>query len=147
MEVDNSYDYVLIDLPPALGLLSVSSLVAARWLIIPIEPTFLSMDGLAQMTGILYKINADLNPELRLLGILPVKCDLRTNLARSVIAEIRQNFGDDTILPAVRNDIKLAEAPSFGKTIFEYAPTCRGAQDYSDVVEFILTRSGGKHGS
>jgi chromosome partitioning protein len=147
MEVENSYDYILIDLPPALGLLSVSGLVAARWLIIPIEPTFLSMDGLAQMTGILYKINADLNPELRLLGILPVKCDLRTNLARSVIAEIRQNFGDDNLLPAVRNDIKLAEAPSFGKTIFEYAPTCRGAQDYSQTVDIILTRGGGNHGS
>lgn len=147
IEVENSYDYILIDLPPSLGLISVNGLVAARWLIIPIEPTFLSMDGLAQMTGILYKINADLNPELRLLGILPIKCDLRTNLARSVIAEIRQNFGEDNILPAVRNDIKLAEAPSFGKAIFDYAPTCRGAQDYNDVVEFILTRSGGNNGS
>ncbi|HHV16254.1 MAG TPA: ParA family protein [Gelria sp.] len=144
LEVENNYDYILIDVPPALGLLSVNGLVAARWLIIPIELTFLSMDGLAQMTGILYKINAGLNPELRLLGILPVKCDLRTNLARSVIAEIRQNFGDNNILSAVRSDIKLAEAPSFGKTIFEYASSCRGAQDYKHIIDIILTRSGGE---
>lgn len=141
LELENSYDYILIDLPPALGLITVNGLIAARWLIIPIEPTFLSMDGLAQMTGILYKINADLNPGLRLMGILPVKCDLRTNLARSVIEEIQHNFGANRLLPAVRNDIKLAEAPSFGKTIYEYAPSCRGASDYEQVAETILTRS------
>lgn len=141
LEWENSYDYILIDLPPALGLIAVNGLIAARWLIIPIEPTFLSMDGLAQMTGILYKINAGLNPDLRLMGILPVKCDLRTNLARSVLEEIEQNFGKKNLLPSIRNDIKLAEAPSFGKTIYEYAPSCRGATDYKQVVETIITRS------
>ncbi len=139
---ENIYDYILIDLPPALGLITVNGLIAARWLIIPIEPTFLSMDGLAQMTGILYKINAGLNPDLSLMGILPVKCDLRTNLARSVIREIRQNFDADRLLPSVRHDIKLAEAPSFGKTIYEYAPSCRGALDYQQVAAAILTRGG-----
>ncbi|MGS0765008.1 ParA family protein [Syntrophomonas curvata] len=139
---ENIYDYILIDLPPALGLITVNGLIAARWLIIPIEPTFLSMDGLAQMTGILYRINAGLNPDLGLMGILPVKCDLRTNLARSVIREIQQNFGENRLLPPVRPDIKLAEAPSFGKTIYEYAPSCRGAFDYKQAAAAILTRSG-----
>ena len=142
LELENNYDYILIDLPPALGLITVNGLTAAQWLIVPIEPTFLCMDGLAQMTGILYKINAGLNPGLRLLGILPVKCDLRTNLARSVLGEIRQNFGENHILPAIRNDIKLAEAPSYGKTIYEYAPSCRGAADYKQLVETIIARSG-----
>jgi chromosome partitioning protein len=141
-EVENAYDYILIDLPPSLGLITVNGLVAANWILIPIEPTFLSMDGLAQMISILYKVNAELNPDLRLMGIIPIKCDLRTNLARNVVEEIRQNFGDDKLLPAVRNDIKLAEAPSFGKTIFEYAPTCRGAADYEQLVNFIIARSG-----
>lgn len=140
-ELENAYDYILIDLPPALGLITVNGLAAAKRLIIPIEPTFLSMDGLAQMTGILYKINADLNPDLRLMGILPVKCDMRTNLARSVIEEIKHNFGENRLLPSIRHDIKLAEAPSFGKTIYEYAPSCRGAADYGQVAEIILARS------
>ncbi len=142
MELDHLYDYILIDLPPALGVISVNSLVAARWLVIPVEPTFLSMDGLAQMVQILYRVNAELNPELRLLGILPVKCDLRTNLARSVLEEIKHNFGEDKLLPPIRNDIKLAEAPSFGQSIFEYASGCRGALDYGALVASILTRSG-----
>ncbi|MDD3364908.1 MAG: ParA family protein [Syntrophomonas sp.] len=142
LEVENIYDYILIDLPPSLGLITVNGLVAANWLLIPIEPTFLSMDGLAQMTNILYKVNAELNPELRLMGIVPIKCDMRTNLARNVVEEIRQNFGDDRLLPAVRNDIKIAEAPSFGKTIFEYAANCRGASDYMQLAQSIIARSG-----
>lgn len=141
-EVDADYDYILVDLPPSLGLITVNGLAAANSLVIPLEPTFLSMDGLAQMISILYKVNAEINPELRLLGILPVKCDLRTNLARSVVKEIQTNFGTARVLPAVRNDIKLAEAPSFGKTIFEYAPACRGAMDYKLVAEKIAGQSG-----
>lgn len=146
LELDDAYDYILLDLPPSLGLITVNGLVAANDLIIPIEPSFLSMDGLAQMTSILYKINAELNPNLSLLGILPIKCDLRTNLARSVLEEIRQNFGAKRLLPPIRNDIKLAEAPSFGKTIFEYAPQCRGAEDYAELVKIILARSDEKDG-
>ena len=141
-EVEQDYDYILIDLPPALGLMTVNGLVAAHWLLIPIEPTFLSMDGLAQMTNILYRVNAGLNPDLRLMGIVPIKCDMRTNLTRSVVDEIRNNFGEARLLSPVRNDIKLAEAPSFGKTIFEYAPNCRGAADYRQLTEAIIARSG-----
>lgn len=146
LELDAVYDYILLDLPPSLGLITVNGLVAADSLIIPMEPSFLSMDGLAQMISILYKINAELNPNLSLLGILPIKCDQRTNLARSVLAEIRQNFGEKRLLPPIRNDIKLAEAPSFGKTIFEYAPQCRGAEDYTELVKIILARSDEKNG-
>jgi chromosome partitioning protein len=145
LEIGADYDYVILDLPPALSLITVNGMAAAEWLVIPVEPTFLSMDGLAQMMGILYRVNAELNPELRLLGILPVKCDLRTNLARSVMTEIRQNFGDERVLPAIRNDIKLAEAPGFGMTIFEYGAGCRGAQDYKRLVDVILNRVGSKH--
>ncbi|WP_276621521.1 ParA family protein [Syntrophomonas wolfei] len=141
MEVEEYYDFIIIDLPPSLGLITVNGLTASDWLLIPIELSFLSMDGLAQMMGVLYRVNAQLNPALRLLGIMPVKCDLRTNLARSVKEEVEKNFGLERLLPLVRNDIKLAEAPSFGKSIFEYAPGCRGAMDYLQVVETILARS------
>ncbi|MGE5423659.1 MAG: ParA family protein [Ignavibacteriales bacterium] len=142
LELADDYDYILIDLPPSIGLITVNGLVAADWLIIPMEPTFLSMDGLAQMMGILYRINAELNPHLRLMGIMPVKTELRTNLAKNVVDEIVKNFGKDRLLPFVRNDVKLAEAPSFGKTIFEYAPSCRGAKDYKSVAEVIITKVG-----
>ncbi|MGE5391335.1 MAG: ParA family protein [Deltaproteobacteria bacterium] len=144
--VDNDYDYILIDSAPSLGLITVNSLVAAQQLIIPVEANFLSMDGLAQMIQILYRINLELNPDLRLLGIVPVKCDLRTNLARSVLDEIKKNFGTDKLLPPIRNDIKLAEAPSFGQTIFEYAPACRGAKDYDALSAAILRKGGDNHG-
>lgn len=141
MEVDQEYDFTIIDLPPSLGLITINGLVAADYLIIPIEPTFLSMDGLAQMMGILYRVNAELNPALRLMGILVVKADLRTNLARGVVQEILKNFGTEGLLPLVRTDVKLAESPSYGKTIFEYAPGCRGAADYWKLAESILARS------
>lgn len=142
LEVASDYDYILIDLPPSIGLITVNGLVAADWLVIPMEPTFLSMDGLAQMMGILYRINAELNPQLRLMGIMPIKTDLRTNLAKNVVDEIVHNFGGDKLLPSIRNDVKLAEAPSFGRTIFEYAPKCRGASDYKSVVDVILAKVG-----
>jgi len=140
LEVENLYDYILLDSAPSLGLITVNGLVAAQGLIIPVEANFLSMDGLAQMIQILYRINLELNPGLRLLGIVPVKCDQRTNLARSVLNEIKSNFGGDKLLPPIRNDIKLAEAPSFGQTIFDYAPTCRGASDYEALVKAVLKR-------
>lgn len=140
LEVEKPYDYILIDSAPSLGLITVNGLVAAQALIIPVEANFLSMDGLAQMIQILYRINLELNPGLRLLGIVPVKCDQRTNLARSVLNEIRSNFGADKLLPPIRNDIKLAEAPSFGQTIFDYAPACRGASDYEALVKAVLKR-------
>jgi len=146
LEAESLYDYILIDSAPSLGLISVNGLVAAQWLIIPVEANFLSMDGLAQMIQILYRINLELNPELRLLGIVPVKCDLRTNLARSVLDEIKSNFGADKLLPPVRNDIKLAEAPSFGQTIFEYASSCRGASDYDALVTAVLEKGGDRRG-
>lgn len=142
IEIDQEYDFIVIDMPPSLGLISISALVAAKYLIIPIEPTFLSMDGLAQMMSILYRINSELNPDLRLMGILVVKSDLRTNLARGVVQEILTNFGNERLLPLIRSDIKLAESPSYGKTIFEYAPGCRGAADYWRLAESILARSG-----
>lgn len=144
--LDYDYDYILIDSAPSLGLITVNSLVAAQNLIIPVEANFLSMDGLAQMIQILYRINLELNPDLRLLGILPVKCDLRTNLARSVLDEIKNNFGVDKLLPTIRNDIKLAEAPSFGQTILEYAPACRGAKDYDALAAAVLRKGGERHG-
>ncbi|MGE5397955.1 MAG: ParA family protein [Chitinophagales bacterium] len=146
LRLDREYDFIIIDLPPSLGLITINGLVAANKLLIPVEPSFLSMDGLAQMMSILYRVNADLNPDLRLLGILPIKCDLRTNLARSVVDEIKKNFGPDLLLPAIRNDVKLAEAPSFGKTIFEYAASCRGAQDYTNLVKKIYILSGESNG-
>ncbi len=142
IEVEQDYDSIIIDMPPSLGLISISALVAANYLIIPVEPTFLSMDGLAQMMSILYRINSELNPGLRLMGILVVKSDLRTNLARGVVQEIINNFGNERLLPLIRADIKLAESPSYGKTIFEYAPGCRGAADYWKLAESILARSG-----
>ncbi|HWP98275.1 MAG TPA: ParA family protein [Syntrophomonadaceae bacterium] len=141
VEVEQEYDFILIDLPPSLSLITINGLVAANYLIIPIELTFLSMDGLAQMMGILYRVNAELNPTLRLMGILVVKSDMRTNLARSVAQEVIKNFGADRMLPLIRTDIKLAESPSFGKSIFEYAPGCRGAADYWRLAESIVARS------
>jgi len=147
LEVENAYDYILIDSAPSLGLITVNGLIAAQRLLIPVEANFLSMDGLAQMTQILYRINLELNPGLRLLGIVPVKCDLRTNLARSVLDEIKSNFGADKLLPPIRNDIKLAEAPSFGQTIFDYAPTCRGASDYEALAQAVVGRGGESNGS
>ena len=128
------YDYIILDPPPTVGHLCVMCMVAAQEVIIPVQTHFLSMESLAEMVRFIYQINATVNPDLRISGIIPTFYSRKVKLAKDVIKDIRANFGPDIILPPVRYDISIAEAPGFGQSIFKHAPNTNGALDYASVV-------------
>lgn len=136
------FDYVIIDPPPSVGILSVTALVAAREVYIPMPMHFLAMEGLAEMTRLIYQINATWNPQLALCGIIPTFYNKNTRITKEIAQEIIQTFGPERLTPPVRQNVALAEAPGHGQSIFEYAPKSIGAEDYEAVARFIQERGG-----
>jgi len=144
-------DFVLIDCPPSLGLLTLNSLVAADEIIIPLQPHFLALQGLGKLLKTIDLVQKKLNPELKVTGVLLCMYESVTRLGRDVVADVKQFFeaargstkpwADAKIFKTViRRNIKLAECPSFGKTIFEYEPRSHGAEDYGDLTDEFLMR-------
>ena len=132
------YDFVLFDCPPSLGVLSANALVAAEWVVIPMQAEYLSLQGMAKLLEVIQLVQKRLNPELRIACVLPCMLDSRTNLSTEVINEIADHFGDLLTKTRIRSNVKLAEAPSFGRTIFEHAPDSNGARDYAAfAAEFL----------
>jgi len=130
-------EYLLFDCPPSLGLLSINALAAAEEVLIAIQTEFLALQGMSKLVEILKLLRKRLNPRLEIVGILPCLYDSRLKLAREVLAEVRKYFPGQVLPCPVRSNVKLAEAPSFGKTIFEYAPESKGAHDYLSVAREI----------
>lgn len=148
-EVEDRFDFLIIDCAPSLGLLTLNALAAAKEVLIPLQPHFLALQGFGKLLQTVDLVNKRINPELRVKGILLCMFDSRASLPKEVRADIEQfleqargtncAWAEARILPvAIRRNIKLAEAPSYGKTIFEYAPTCHGAEDYQKVAEFLI---------
>jgi chromosome partitioning protein len=133
-----TYDLILLDCPPSLGLLTVNALSAARELIVPIQCEYYALEGLGQLLRNVRLIQQNLNPTLRLTGIVLTMYDSRTKLSEQVVAEVRRYFGPrvyDTIIPRT---VRLSEAPGFGKPITEYDPSSKGAKAYRALaVEFL----------
>lgn len=140
LEIESDYHFILIDTPPSLGLLTLNAMVSGNFLVIPVKTDFLSLAGLAQMMRTLYRVNAYFNPELQLLGVVPTMYDGRTRVAREVIRQLEENFGKERVFIPIRQDVRLAESPSFGQVVFQYAPFSRGAQDYRVFAEELLQR-------
>lgn len=134
-------DFVLFDCPPSLGLLSVNGLVAASEVFIALQTEFFALQGMSQLVDVVRLIQRRLNRELEITGIVPCLYDSRLRLAREVLAEIRKYFPEQVFRGTIGTNVKLAEAPSYGKTIFEYAPECAGARDYTRLAEEVLGRS------
>jgi chromosome partitioning protein len=130
-------DYVFFDCPPSLGLLSVNALAAAGEVLVVIQTEFLALQGMSRLVEILKVLKKRLNPKLEIAGIVPCLYDSRLKLAREVLAEIRAHFPGKVVESPVRSNVKLAEAPSFGQTIFQYAPESNGARDYMAVAREI----------
>ena len=139
---DQEFDFVLIDCPPSLGVLSANALVAAQEVLIPMQTEYFSLQGMAKLTEVINLVQRRLNPELEILCVLPCMVDLRTKLTEEVLSEIHAHFGDLLARSYIRNNVKLAEAPSFGFTIFEHAPDSNGAYDYWDFAVEVLGRHG-----
>ena len=153
-----NYDVVLLDCPPSLGVLSVNALTVADEVFVPMQAHYLPLRGLEKLLQTVHLIAQGLNPSIRVTGILLCMHDGSSSHARAVIGEIESQLeqfraadvpwsGATVLDPPVRRNIKLAEAPSFGKTIFDYAPRCPGADDYRRIVLGLLERWGLPHGA
>jgi len=135
------WDFVLLDCPPSLGTLSVSALVAARGVLVPVEASVLALSGLAALIKTVETVKQRLNPELEITAIVPCRVDARTNLAQDVVDRLRERFGKLVTRTVIRETVKLREAPSFRKPITEYDPHGHGAEDFRAVAGELLKRT------
>ena len=135
-----SPDFILLDCPPSLGLLTVNALVAADGVLIPMQCEFFAMEGLARLLETVRRIRAAWNPDLELLGVCFTMVDRRTNLSRQVIAEVKREFGQLVLRSEVPRSIRVAEAPSFGLPLHLYDPRGKAAVAYSDLAGEVLRR-------
>lgn len=150
-EVKDDYDFLIIDCPPSLGLLSLNSLAAVKEILIPLQPHFLALQGLGKLLETATLVNKRINPQLRVSSVLLCMYDARTSLSGEVRSDIEEFLagsrntdcawsGAELIPVQVRRNVKLAEAPSYGQTIFEYEPKCNGALDYMQVADYFIGR-------
>lgn len=131
---DLDYDYVLVDCPPSLGLLTVNAVVAARYLLIPVQCEFYALEGLGLLTHTIALLRRDLNPSLSIAGIVMTQFDVRLALAHQVVEEVRARFGDALLRPLIPRNVRLSEAPSHGMPVTAYDPYCRGAAAYRELA-------------
>ena len=134
-----SYDYVIIDCPPSLNLLTVNALTTAGSVLVPIQCEFYAMEGLTQLMHTIRLVQKKLNPGLKLEGVLFTMYDSRTNLSRQVVESVRQYFDGKTYETLIPRNVRLAEAPSHGMSIFEYDPRSVGADAYRSLAEEVET--------
>jgi len=138
--VMSSYDLAIIDCPPSLGLLTINALTAADAVLIPVQCEYLALEGLGQLLHTIDLVRESLNPRISLLGVLLTMHDGRTNLSTQVVEDVRSHFTDLTFETVIPRNIRLTEAPSYGKTILEYDPTSRGAQAYAALAREVAAR-------
>lgn len=138
--VRDRYDFVLIDCPPSLGLLTVNALVAADGVLVPIQCEYFALEGVSELLSTVDRVREALNPGLKIAGILATMWDERTNLGRQVLNDIRAFFGEQAFETVVPRNVRLGEAPSFGKPIFLYDVKSRGAEAYLAVARELMTR-------
>ena len=151
--IADAYEFVFVDCPPSLGLLTLNALSLAREVIVPMQAHFLSLQGVGKLLETVGLVCGSVNPGLKVTGIIQCMHEGQTTLAKEVIADLDEFFAAArhqdvpwrecrVLRPAVRRNIKLAEAPSFGKTIFDYSPWCKGARDYRELAEGLVARPG-----
>ncbi len=140
--VRGEYDYILLDCPPSLGLLTLNTLTAADSVLIPIQCEFYALEGLSQLLNTVRLVQRALNPGLEIEGVLLTMFDRRLNLSRQVAAEAREYFEDRVYRTAIPRNVRLAEAPSFGQPILQYDVLSQGAQSYLALAKELLVGRG-----
>jgi chromosome partitioning protein len=141
-KVREQYDYILLDCPPALDLLTLNSLVAADRLLVPMQAEYFALEGLSELMHTLGRVREAFNPGLEIEGVLLTMYDDRTNLAQQVTENLRDFFKDKLLKTVIPRNVRLAEAPSYGKPVLLYDPKSRGSESYRELAEEILTRNG-----
>ena len=144
-EIREDYRFILIDCPPALDLLTLNALVAADSVLVPIQCEFFALEGISELMDTIDRIRDSFSHPLTVEGILLTMYDDRTNLTRQVAADLREFFGDQVFRTIIPRSIRLAEAPSFGKTILSYDPRSRGAESYIQLAKEILYHEQSRH--
>jgi chromosome partitioning protein len=134
------YDYIVIDTPPTLGILTVNALVAASHLIVPIQSSYYSLEGTDDLLDTYEKIRARPNPELQFMGVLITLHDKRTNLARDVKNQIKSVFGEKVFSTIISKSVRLEESPAYKQSIFNFAPNSSGAAEYYTLSEEVIGR-------
>jgi chromosome partitioning protein len=132
------YDFIIIDCPPALGLLTINALSAADWLLIPVQAEYYALEGLSQLLSVMQRVKQGLNTKLELLGVVATMYDSRTSLSEQVYSELQKYFGDKVFKTIIPRNVRVAEAPSFGKPISEHDKWSKGARAYKQLTKEIL---------
>lgn len=134
----SGHDYILIDCPPSLGLLTINALAAASHVLIPVQAEYYALEGLSQLLATVQRIKQGVNPALEILGVVVTMFDKRTSLSEQVLQELANHFGDKLYKTIIPRNVRLAEAPSYGKTIFEHDKWSKGARAYKSLAKEIL---------
>jgi chromosome partitioning protein len=141
-KVRNDYDFILLDCPPALDLLTLNSLVAADRLLVPMQAEYFALEGISELMHTLGRVQEAFNPGLEIEGVLLTMYDDRTNLAQQVTENLREFFKDKLLKTVIPRNVRLAEAPSYGKPVLLYDPRSRGSESYRELADEILARNG-----
>jgi chromosome partitioning protein len=139
--IRHKYQFILIDTPPTLGLITLNALVAASAILIPIQSSYLCLEGTDDLLETIDKVRRIANPQLKIVGVLITLYDKRTNLARDVVERIKRVFGNKLFKTYISKSVKLEESPAYKESIFTYAPNSIGAEQYRKVAEEILDRA------
>jgi chromosome partitioning protein len=135
-----TFEYIIVDCPPALGLLTINALTAAHSILIPVQSEYYALEGLGQLLTTIQRVRQSVNPSLDLLGVVLTMFDKRTSLSEQVMQELKNHFGDKLFKTVVPRNVRLAEAPSFGKTIFEHDRWSKGARAYKQLAKEVEKR-------
>jgi chromosome partitioning protein len=139
--VDKGYDYIFVDSPPSLGILTVNALTATEGVFIPVQCEYLSLEGLGQLVHTINLVRRELNPQLKIAGLIMTMYDVRTKIAQQVVDEVRKYFADKVFSTIIPRNVRLSEAPSYGETILNYAPKSSGALAYEALAKEFLLRT------
>ena len=146
MALDGSnFDFVLIDCPPSLNLLTVNAMVAANAILVPLQAEFFALEGLSQLMMTIREVRAKANPGLRIEGVVLTMADMRNRLSQQVEVDVRATLGDLVFQSVIPRNVRISEAPSFARTILDYDPQSRGSQAYRALAQEMLARHAGVH--
>lgn len=136
------HDYILIDCPPSLGLLTINALSASDFVLIPVQNEYYALEGLSQLLNVIERVQTAINPDLQIIGVVLTMFDPRNSLSQQVKSELTKYFGDKLFSTIIPRNVRLAEAPSFGKPIAEHDKWSKGARAYKNLAKEVINRAG-----